>query len=125
MKNIKMFIFFCLIVISFSVLAEDSYVPKLEKRPELKIKEAKISLESQAKKIAFTQYINKMKLNVLAEEGPGMTSIIKIGYNIPDFASKGDLIWEVRIMTIVAELRAILWIHPNTEKVHFIIGPWE
>lgn len=93
--------------------------------PKLQIKGAKVAMESDAKRIAFDHYVKKMKMNVLANESVKEISIIKLGYSIHNFAAKGDFIWEARILTLEGELRAVIWVHPDTEKVFFVSGPWE
>ena len=89
------------------------------------IKGTKIALESDAKRLAFTQYVNKMKGAVLANESVHEVKIQKLGYAILGFAKKGETIWEARILTIDGELRGIIMINPQTEAVHFVSGAWE
>ncbi len=91
----------------------------------LEIKGAKVATQAEAKQIAFDHYTKKMKANILAIEGVKGISIVTLGYNIPGFASKGDKIWEIRILTIENELRSILWVHSETGKVYFVIGNWD
>jgi hypothetical protein len=62
---------------------------------------------------------------MLATEGVRSVAIIKLGYNIPDFANKSERIWEVRILLDGEEVRSIIWINPTTAKVRFLTGPWE
>jgi hypothetical protein len=92
----------------------------------LQIKGARVASEIDAKRIVLKSYINKMRSNVSATEGPTVFAIVRLGFDVPGFAAKGDEIWEARVIELVGgyELRAVLWVNPNTEKVHFVIGPW-
>ena len=90
-----------------------------------KIENAKVCSQDDAKRIASDAYLKKMQLNVSATESVQDISIIKLGYNVKDFVSKGQKLWEVRIKTIEDELISIIWINPYTEKVRFVSGPWE
>lgn len=74
--------------------------------------------------MAFDGYVEKMQTKLLATESVQDIRIIKLGYELKDFATKGQEIWEARVKTLDDELRAIIWINPNTEKVCFIAGPW-
>lgn len=89
------------------------------------IEGAKIATEGEARHFAFKQYVKRMKGNILAEETVRQTTIVKMGYDLPGFANKGDLIWESRVLTLEDELRGIIWLHPNSEKVHFVTGVWD
>lgn len=92
-----------------------------------KFKGAKVDSGIAARQLADKQYFIKLRdleYGVLANEGVRSVSIIKLGYNIPDFANKGERIWEVRILAW-EELRSIIWINPTTAKVRFLAGPWE
>lgn len=92
--------------------------------PPLKIDGAKVSTQAEAKRLAFDGYVKKMQASVLATESVRDIAIIKLGYDVTDFAAKGEKLWEARVKTLEDELRAIIWINPNTEKVHFVVGPW-
>ena len=98
----------------------------LSSRPA-KIDGALVTLEVDARGIAFRHYVEKMKGKLLAEEGAIDAVIIKIGYDVPQFAVSGTQIWEVRIRTVLfpSKLRAIAWIHPETAKVYFVAAPWK
>jgi hypothetical protein len=93
--------------------------------PPLEIKGAKVSTEAMARDIAFSEYIKKMRLKVLAQEGVQDVSILSLGFDIPEFGKAGDTVWEMRIGTLEGKLRAILWVHSQNEKTLFVIGPWE
>ena len=109
----------CIIFFSMVIFARDLTSPSLE------IKGTKIESEIKAKRIAFDSYFRKMQLKVSATEGVQDISIITLGFDITDFAPKGEKLWETRIKTIEGELRAIIWINPKSEKVYFVIGPWK
>ena len=107
---------------------EIPYLRELEKSVALEITGAKISKADDASRIAIGAYLHKMR-GISAYEAPDNPSIIKLGFDVPDFAKSGDKIWEVRIfLTMTADgthvLRAILWVNPNTENVQYICGPW-
>ncbi len=112
---------FCLFVALWALpaAARDLSLPPLE------IKGAKVSTEAMAVQIAFTEYVKKMRLRVLAQEGVQDVSVLSLGLDIPDFGKTGDKVWETRIGTLDGKLRAILWIHSQSEKTLFVIGPWE
>ncbi len=93
--------------------------------PPLEIKGAKVSTEAMALQIAFTEYVKKMQLRVLAQEGVQDVSVVSLGFDIPDFGKTGDKVWETRIGTVDGKLRAILWVHSQSERTLFVIGPWE
>ena len=92
--------------------------------PPLQIDGAKVETEISAKQIAFNNYIKKMEGGISATESVYDISIVVIGYNVGDFARKGDQIWEARIAD-KQELRAIIWINPHTEQTYFLCGPWK
>ena len=90
-----------------------------------KFKDAKVESGIAARVLADKQYVLKMESHVLANEGIHSVSIVKLGYNIPEFANKGERIWEVRVLAYQDEMRSIIWINPTTAKVRFLTGPWE
>lgn len=92
--------------------------------PLLQIKDARVASERAARHVAFSSYVEKMRLNVSATEGARKVAIIRLGYDMPQFASRGEQLWEVRVLTLEGELRAILWVNPKTEDVAFVAGPW-
>ena len=77
--------------------------------------------EQRIKDMAFTAYTSRQHLDILAEEAATTAYATILGFTIPNFASKGDNIWEVHIEYMLSQLRAILWINPATEKIVFII----
>lgn len=82
--------------------------------------------ESKAKRIARDAYAERMGVHLMAEEGIWRVDIQTIGFDIPDFAKRGDQLWEARVMAFLnQETRAIIWVHANTEQVYFVIGPWK
>jgi hypothetical protein len=91
----------------------------------LEIKGAKVSTQTAAKRLAFTEYVKKMRIEVLATERARDVVIIKLGYSIPGFIKKNEKFWEVRVLTLEDELRAIIWVNAMTEKVRFVAGPWD
>jgi len=92
--------------------------------PPLKIDNASVSTEMDAKRLAFDGYVKKMKAKVLATEGVRDIEIITLGWDVDGFASKGQRVWELRVKTINDELRSIIWVHPDTRDIHFLAGPW-
>lgn len=92
----------------------------------LSIKGTEISSEAEARQFARDSYTRKMGTRLMAEEGIRQIDVITLGYDVPNFADRGEKIWEARVMAFFdRELRAILWINPRTEKVHFVCGPWD
>lgn len=114
-----MIIILCLMGLSAIAMARDLTAPVL------KIEGTKVASQAEAKRLAFDSYVKKMKVNILSTESVQEITIIKLGYEILGFASKGELLWEARVKTLAQELRAIIWINPRTEKVYFVSGPWE
>lgn len=101
---------------------------ELREMDSLEIIGATVSQASDALNIANKAYFIKAG-GIMANEGAGSPSIITMGYDVPRFVSAGEQLWEVRISVLTPNntlaLRAILWINPRTEKVHFVCGPWD
>lgn len=127
-----------LFVVFFAGLACGSELPKsklptledLRNRNKLEIKGAKVSKAQDAKNLAEGEYLEKLlktRAGMLANEGASDISIATLGFDVPEFGKTGDKIWEVRITLQInlERVRAIAWIHPQTGKVHFVIGPWQ
>ncbi|MGI6494608.1 MAG: hypothetical protein ACOX5G_00680 [Kiritimatiellia bacterium] len=91
----------------------------------LQIEGTKVSAQADAKRIAFEAYAKKMRAEVLANEGVQDISVVTLGYDVPGFATEGERIWEARVLTIEGKLRAIIWVNPRSEDVHFVCGSWE
>lgn len=84
------------------------------------------SEEKIVRKLANEAYANKMGTQLMAEESVQCITPIFLGYDIPNFAQRGEMLWEARVMAFLdRELRAILWINPFTEHIHFVCGPWD
>lgn len=101
---------------------------EMERADKPEIKGAKVAKGNDATRIAQRAYVEKMK-GVSAYEGAGNATIVELGFEVKDFAKEGDKVWEVRVTAMSASgrrvLRAILWVHSETEKVYFVCGPWE
>ena len=101
---------------------------ELREMDSLSIPGMKVSQASDAVRIADKMYSNKVR-GIMANEGAGHISIITMGYDVPGFCTIGDVLWEVRVHSRDVNgsnlLRSIMWIHPQTENVYFICGPWE
>jgi hypothetical protein len=95
------------------------------KAQPLQIKGVKVSNEADAKSVAFKAYREKMPSKISAKESAQKIDIIALSYDVRDFSKKGEFIWEVRVMNDAGELLGIMWVHPNTEKAHFVRGAWE
>ena len=109
----------CLFVMGVNTLGRD-----LSAMP-LQIEGAKVSAQADAKYIAFEAYAKKMHAEILSNESVQDIAIVKLGYDIPEFAAKGERIWEARVLTIEGELRAIIWVNSRSGEVHFVCGLWE
>lgn len=114
----KLIIMCCLIGMASSTLCRDLATPPL------RIEGTKVSEQNAAKHIAFEGYVKKMRTQILSTESVQNISVITLGYDIPMFASRGDRIWEARVMTIEQELRAIIWVNPKTKAIHFVCVPY-
>ena len=121
MKNIVFVTILLLNVIVYVGISEER---DLAKQKDI-IKDAKVEQQSKVKQIVFKKYVEKIGGNIMANEGIRDISIVKIGYDIDGFAKKGEKIWETRVLTLNGELRAIIWLHPNTEKIYFVTGSWD
>jgi hypothetical protein len=119
MKNI-LILLAGMAAIAFSVLAQN-----LSDRPMQEIRGAKVETENQARLIAFAKYMEKRGGSVDAREAVSEVTAITLGYEIPGFAAAGEQLWEARIVIRFKDLRSILWINPKTERVFFVIGPWD
>lgn len=115
--------FFFLILFVYLVIAGFSKYSSLSAY-ELKATNITSLTELMVKRIVVNEYMIKMKLKVLATEGVREIRPIKIGYDIPGFAKKGDKIWEARIETLEGDFRAIIWINLPNSKPYFVVGPW-
>lgn len=109
----------CLLTLGVDAMGRDLSAPPLQ------IEGAKVSLQADAKRIAFEAYAKKMRAEILANESVQDIAIVTLGYDVRDFAAKGERIWEARVLTIEGRLRAIIWVNPRSEGVHFVCGPWE
>ncbi len=114
-------ILFCMFVTASSGIQSDMSAPPVQ------IDGAKVSDQAGAKRIAFDAYVKKMRTEISATEGVQNISIVivRLGFDVRDFAVTGDRIWETRVMTVEGLLRAIIWVHPFSEQVHFVCGPWK
>ena len=123
----RLVLLFAMIVIlgypAYTIGRELPRLDELKQRQPLEIEGAKVSTENEASEIAMKAYFHKAG-GILALEGHGVPSIITLGFDIPDFGEKGDKVWEVRFHHMFWELRAILWVHSETEEVYFVIGHW-
>ena len=109
----------CLLAMGVNAMGRD-----LAAKP-LQIEGTKVSAQADAKRIAFEAYAKKMRAEVLANEGVQDISVVTLGYDAPGFATEGERIWEARVLTIEGKLRAIIWVNPRSEDVHFVCGSWE
>jgi len=114
----RMFIMCCLIGMASIAMSRDLAAPPL------RIEGTEVSEQNAAKHIAFDGYVKKMRAQILSTESVQNISVVTLGYDVSKFASKGDRLWEARVMTIEQELRAIIWVNPKTKAVHFVCGPW-
>lgn len=87
-----------------------------------------VSDAENAKQLAIQAYLDKME-GIRATEWLECFGVILLGYTVDGFALEEDKVWEVRVSDIgnngLRTLRAILWVHPETGKVHYVCGPWE
>jgi hypothetical protein len=51
---------------------------------------------------------------------PGVTGLFYLGRDIPNFGSKGDLIWEVRIGQLVS-ITGMYWVSASTKSVKSLL----
>ncbi len=125
MKRIIIIALFLINVSSFALIAEDKNSNIKDKvnydwrRNDLKINYAK------ADHIAFSTYDDKIDGQFFATDGI-KCSAIKLGYDIPKFAKKGDEIWKATISSPGFWIYCgTLFVHSETGKVHFVSGLWE
>ena len=76
--------------------------------------------EQQVKDIAFSAYLLRQHLNRRIEETATTAHSIALGITIPDFANRGDTIWEVCI-DMSSQLQALVWMNPITNKTVFLL----
>jgi len=76
--------------------------------------------EQQVKDIAFSAYLSRQHLNRRIEETATTAHSIALGITIPDFANRGDTIWEVCI-DMSSQLQALVWMNPITNKTVFLL----
>lgn len=92
------------------------------------IEGAKVPTCQEAQLVGLRAYVEKMKCVLSAYEGDTV-QMITLGFDVPGFGAKGDKVWEYRVEQMIPldfppRLRAVLWIHPDTGKIHYLIGPW-
>lgn len=102
----------------------------LEKPPP-EIKGAKVGTARQAEKLGLGAYMGRIgwpRHGLLASEAPG-ASVTTLDIDLPGFAKSGQQVWEVRITSLSRDsrraLRAIILIHPETERPFVVLGPWD
>lgn len=91
------------------------------------IKGAKVSTQEEAKKIAKEAYSKKTKYKVSV--AGARTNVEVLGFDVPGFGKMGDKVWDVRFTKDITNVSinatiAIIWVHPKTAEVYFLIGPW-
>ena len=119
------------VLVSLSTLIYGQELPSLrdlERAEKPELPGAKVSHGNDASRIAQKAYVEKVR-SLSAYEGAGKANVVELGFDVKDFAKTGDKVWEVRLTTMNPDgrraLRAILWVHSETEQVHFVCGPWE
>lgn len=107
-----------------SIQCHDNKLGNLSEQ-SLELKGAKVTTEAQAKELVFKQYISQMlkSRGVSATESPQLASIETLGFDMPGYAKKGDIIWEVRVIDLVSGLNAIAWVHSETQAIKFLLLP--
>ena len=109
---------------------------ELQEQPPLQLPEATVSNEQLARELAFSAYQERVGEELSPYDAPGNTSLLTVGFDIPDFAEAGDMLWEVSITTLQGHstsgsvqdtfgLLAVSWVHPQSGEVYPLIGPWE
>jgi hypothetical protein len=88
--------------------------------------EGLVTREGTAKEIAYVLHLSKMvDLNdVLIKDYPEQVRLIRVDFKIPNFAEKGDLVWQVRVMNL-GQIRSIIWVHTQTGDAFAVAGPWD
>lgn len=88
--------------------------------------EGLVTREGMAKEIAYVLHLSKMvdQDDVLIKDSPEQAHLIRVNFNLPNFAEKGDLVWQVRVMNL-GQLRSIIWIHTKTADAFAVAGPWD
>lgn len=59
---------------------------------------------------------------LLAEEGVGATGLFRIGRDIKEFATRGEWVWEIRVIQHGLSLDGLIWINAHTKKI-LAFGP--
>jgi hypothetical protein len=85
----------------------------------LRIEGAKVSTETEAKKLAVDAYFKKTG-GLRGVQTAKVVSIHRLDVEITGFARKGDRVWEVRIYG-PRDLRAVIWIHSASAKTYFLV----
>lgn len=97
--------------------------------PIMELPHRNVSKAGMAEHLAFQAYLDKME-GIGATEVLNCTGVMVLGFSVDGFAEKEDKVWEVRVLGMESTgyhrtLRAILWVHSDTGKVHYVCGPWE
>ena len=87
-----------------------------------KLEDSKVPTIEDASKVAFRYKLTVLG-GLLAEERLDVIGLVRIGVDVPDFASKGDLIWNVRISHAFDGVTQEMWIGSTTGEVKCIFPP--
>lgn len=109
-------IIFVLLLLKCAVYAEMNL--KLTLPQPLEIKDSAVSDEYRARRIATGAYLKKMSCRMSAT-WHWEISIIKAECDVAGFCIKNEQVWEARLNGD-GMLMAIIWIHPDTAKAHFV-----
>lgn len=102
--------------------SNENYYEALTKPPEThdavtkgiaaKLAKTRVPTHKEAEKIALQAFVSKPGLD--AREAWAVTGLYRLGRDMPDFGSSGDLVWEVRVSRMGGGISGIIWVSSST-----------
>lgn len=79
---------------------------------------ARVSDEGEATRLAVEAYFARAR-GMRALQSVRVVGAASLGFDVPDFASAGDRVWEVRIYEL-GTLDAVIWVNAETGRSRFL-----
>ncbi len=77
-----------------------------------------VPTRGDAEKLAIAAYLHRPGLDAL--EGERVAGLYCIGRDVPHFASKGDLVWEVHVRRLQTDLSGVIWVSTTTKAARVL-----
>lgn len=92
--------------------------------PPAVIAGTRVDTEVAARHLAFDNYLKQLNGKISATDGVSEIEVLDLGFEVSGFATNGAKIWEARV-TDIDVLKAIIWINPHSEQIHFVYSSRE